>query len=91
LNEIVYELRFRKQEGLLLKLDFEKAYDMVNWYFLREILFPNSFYVMMVHRMMQLVKGDLTAINVNREIGHFFRNTRGCDREIRYHRSCLIS
>jgi mannosylglycoprotein endo-beta-mannosidase len=30
LHEIVHELHFRKQKGLLLKLDFEKAYDRVN-------------------------------------------------------------
>jgi hypothetical protein len=32
---------------------------------------------MMVHRLMQLVQGGQTAINVNGEIGPFFRNARG--------------
>jgi hypothetical protein len=59
---------------LLLKLDFEKVYDRVNWDFLREILLCKGFSTMMVHMLMQLVKGGQTTINVNGEIGHFFRN-----------------
>jgi hypothetical protein len=38
LHEIVHELHSKKQESLLLKLDFEKAFDRVNWDFLQEIL-----------------------------------------------------
>lgn len=77
LHEIVHELHVRKQKGLLLKLDFEKAYDRVNWDFMQEILLRKGFSAMMVHRLMQLVRGGQTAINVNGEIGHFFRNARG--------------
>jgi hypothetical protein len=32
---------------------------------------------MIVHRLMQLVMGGQTAINVNGEVGPFFRNARG--------------
>ncbi|XP_071678461.1 uncharacterized protein [Lolium perenne] len=49
LHEIVHELHVRKQKGLLLKLDFEKAYDRVDWDFLQEILLRKGFSAMMVH------------------------------------------
>jgi hypothetical protein len=34
LHEIVHELRSKKHRGRLLKMEFEKAYDRVNWEFL---------------------------------------------------------
>ncbi|GKV32445.1 hypothetical protein SLEP1_g41054 [Rubroshorea leprosula] len=34
LNEVVHEVKWRKQECFILKADFEKAYDYVDWGFL---------------------------------------------------------
>jgi hypothetical protein len=42
LHEIAHELWVKKLGGLILKLDFEKAYDQVNWDFLREALLRDS-------------------------------------------------
>jgi hypothetical protein len=38
LNEILHEVRQKKQSGGVLKIDFKKAYDKVNWQFLRYMM-----------------------------------------------------
>ena len=41
--EIIHEVHKRKQEGVVLKLDYEKAYDRVSWSFLEEMLETRGF------------------------------------------------
>jgi hypothetical protein len=43
LHEILHELRSRKSQGIILKLDFEKAYDKVHWGFMFEVLKKKNF------------------------------------------------
>jgi hypothetical protein len=38
LHEAVHELHSKKLNGVILKLDFEKAYDKVKWSFLQQTL-----------------------------------------------------
>lgn len=37
-NEVVEEYRAKKKKGWLLKLDLEKAFDMVDWVFLEKVM-----------------------------------------------------
>jgi hypothetical protein len=38
LHETIHEIHRKKMSGIMLKLDFEKAYDKVNWEFLYQTL-----------------------------------------------------
>jgi hypothetical protein len=77
LHEIIHELKSKNLPAVLLKLDFEKAYDRVSWHFIREVLLRKGFDGAYVHRIMQLVSGGQTAIAINGELGPYFRNKRG--------------
>jgi hypothetical protein len=43
LYETLHELRRKKQKGIILKLDFEKACDKINWVFLQQVLRMKGF------------------------------------------------
>jgi hypothetical protein len=40
---VLHELHHKKLDGVLLKIDFEKAYDKVNWDFLRQAMRMKGF------------------------------------------------
>jgi hypothetical protein len=42
-HEIVHSLHKTKEEGVVLKLDYEKAYDRVSWDFMFEVLESRGF------------------------------------------------
>ncbi|WVZ90567.1 hypothetical protein U9M48_036858 [Paspalum notatum var. saurae] len=48
LHETIHELHTKKQNGVILKIDFEKAYDKVRWDFLQQSLRMKGFSPMVV-------------------------------------------
>jgi hypothetical protein len=77
LQELVHELKVKKLGGILLKLDFEKAYDRVNCDFLSEVLHAKGFDPGVVQRLCQLVRGGRTEISINRDMS-FLPKPTGC-------------
>jgi hypothetical protein len=57
LHEILHELRLKKTKGVILKLDFEKAYDKVHWSFLIEVLKQKNFSAKWIEWVKQAVEG----------------------------------
>jgi hypothetical protein len=73
LHEIVYELHRKKLNRVILKIDFEKAYDKVKWSFLQLTLRMKGFsdeWRALIHNF---VFGDSVAIKVNDNIGRYFQ------------------
>lgn len=77
LHEVIHELQSKKQEGIILKLDFEKPYDKVHWDFLKEVLVQKRFPSKWINWVMQTMEGGRVSINVNNEQGSYFRTYKG--------------
>jgi hypothetical protein len=77
LHEILHDLTVTKTRGIVLKLDFEKAYDKVNWNFLIEVLKQKKFSETWISWIKQCVEGGKVGIKINGVHGNFFNNHKG--------------
>jgi hypothetical protein len=77
LHEILHELRVKKLKGIVLKLDFEKAYDKVQWEFMMDVLRKKNFPEKWLEWMKQIIEGGSVGININGNHGIFFRTHKG--------------
>ena len=62
---------------MILKLDFEKDYDKINWSFLEEVMKRKGFSDNWSKIVMSSVKGGKVSININGELGSYFKTYRG--------------
>ena len=77
LHETVHEMHRKKLNGVILKIDFEKAYDKVKWSFLQQTLRMKGFsdeWRTMIHNF---VSGGSVAIKVNDVVGRYFQTRKG--------------
>jgi hypothetical protein len=42
-HEIIHDIHTKNESGIILKLDYEKAYDRVSWSFLKDMLKSRGF------------------------------------------------
>ena len=42
LHEVIHELHTKKLQGVVLKIDFEKAYDSISWSFVERLFTPTK-------------------------------------------------
>ena len=57
LQEVMHELKDTKTSGVIIKLDFEQAYDRVNWNLLEEVLHKKGFDMKWIQWMNKVVRG----------------------------------
>jgi hypothetical protein len=72
LHETVHELHSKKLNGVILKLDFEKAYDKVKWSFLQQTLRMKGFSTEYRALINSFVFGGSVAIKINDDVGRYF-------------------
>ena len=89
LHESIHEMHRKKVDGVILKLDFEKAYDKVKWSLLQQTLRMKSFSLLWCAWIDQVVSRGSVGMNVNDDIGYFFRLRKVLDRETCYLLFCL--
>jgi hypothetical protein len=77
LHEAVHELHLKKLNWVILKLDFEKAYDKVKWSFLQQTLRMKGFSEEWRALIHNFVTGGSVAIKVNDDIGRYFQTCKG--------------
>ena len=77
LHETVHKLYRKTLNGIILKLDFEKAYDKVKWSFLQQTLRMKGFSAEWRALIHSFISGGSVAIKVNDDIGKYFQTKKG--------------
>ena len=76
-HEIIHKVHRKKESGVVLKLDYEKAYDRVSWNFLEEMLFSRGFGGKWRSWLSKVVRGGSLCIRINDENSIFFKPGKG--------------
>jgi hypothetical protein len=88
LHEILHDTRSKKKDGLVLKLDFEKAYDKFNWKFLYECLKQKGFGSKWFEWIKLVMSSSTVSVKMNNTTGSYFKSSRGLGRETPCLHSC---
>jgi hypothetical protein len=77
LHEILHEVKKKKMFGVLFKVNFEKAYDNVNWAFLYNIMVKKGFSHKLNDLIFSIISGGKVNIKLNDKLGAYFNTKRG--------------
>jgi len=77
LHEVLHELHRSKARGLILKIDFEKAYDKVSWKLLFECLHMRGFNSTWCDWIKQVVSRGTVSIKLNNLCGPYIKSFKG--------------
>jgi hypothetical protein len=77
LHETIHELHKKKKNGVILKLDFKKAYDKVNWSFVQQTLRMKVFPLTWCKWIEDVMSRGSVGIKVNEEVGQYFQTRKG--------------
>ena len=77
LHEIMHYTHIKKKVGIILKVDFQKACDKVNWSFLLECLHLRGFSPKWCGWVDNILRGGTVCVKINNKIGKYFQSHKG--------------
>lgn len=77
LHELMHNVHIKKQVGIIIKLNFEKTYDKVNWDFLISCHEVRGFSDKWCSWVKQILKHRTVSIKMNDEMGPYFQSFKG--------------
>jgi hypothetical protein len=78
---VLHETKRKGEVGVMLKLDFKKAYDKVNWSFLRQCLVLRGFSETWCGWVQKVVQDGMVAVKLNGIVGPYLQSFKGSGRE----------
>ena len=76
-HEAIHEVHKSKEPRIVLKLDYEKAYDRVNWDFLLEMLTSRGFGPKWIRWNLSILKQSSFCVKINDVLGPYFVGGKG--------------
>ena len=76
-HEVLHSVHASKEKGLVLKLDYEKAFDKVDLAFLEELLRIRGFGPHLISMIMKIVHDGSVGVRINQTDGPFFKTGKG--------------
>ena len=76
-HEVIHEVHRSGTAGLVLKLDYEKAYDRVSWNFLKEMLLSRGFGNKWVDWVISTIHQSTFQVRINDSNGPQFSGGKG--------------
>jgi hypothetical protein len=77
LHETIHELHKKKKSGVILKIDFEKAYDKVKWAFVKQVLEMKGFSSQWCGCIDTIIQGGHVGIKINNQVSQNFQTKKG--------------
>lgn len=88
-QEILHHCHSTNESGVVIKVDFEKAYDKINWAYLLDILESRGFGTKWLKWIKEWLISSQSCININGELtSYFFFVNGGYDKGIHYPLIC---
>lgn len=90
MSRVVHTLKYTKARrgGMILKVDFEKAYDMMEWSFVQDTLRDAGIPVNIIEVIMKMLQKSSSRLLWNWEVTKRIFHSRASDREAPSPRIC---